>query len=98
MFLRSIAEACWRGRSLRWIMWRKRWTRSFSCGETGAIAVEMESAAVLERAQAWGFRFTVFERCRILAAEGFRLDLNAARDKAGRFRVGRILAQAAQSR
>jgi adenosylhomocysteine nucleosidase len=63
--------------------------------ETGAIAVEMEAAAVLERARRRGVPFYCIRAVSDTASEGFELDLNATRDKSGRFRVGRILAQAA---
>jgi nucleoside phosphorylase len=63
-------------------------------GSNGAVAVEMEAAAVLERARAKGVPFycvrVISDTCR----EGFRLDFNAARDAAGRFQAGRIVAQA----
>jgi adenosylhomocysteine nucleosidase len=62
--------------------------------ETGAVAVEMEAAAVLDWARRRGVPFycvrVVSDTCR----EDFRLDLNAARDAAGRFQPGRIVAQA----
>jgi adenosylhomocysteine nucleosidase len=64
--------------------------------QTGAIAVEMEAAAVLERARRWGVPFYCVRAVSDTAAEGFELDLNATRDASGRFRVGRILAQAAR--
>lgn len=64
--------------------------------KTGAIAVEMEAAAVLERARQRGVPFYCVRAVSDTASEGFELDLNATRDKAGRFRVGRILAQAAR--
>ena len=64
--------------------------------QTGAIAVEMEAAAVLERARRWGVPFYCVRAVSDTAREGFELDLNAARDTCGRFRVGRILAQAAR--
>lgn len=64
--------------------------------QTGAVAVEMESAAVLERARRWGVPFYCIRAVSDTCSEGFELDLNAARDHAGRFRVGRILAQAVQ--
>jgi purine-nucleoside phosphorylase len=63
-------------------------------GEAGAIAVEMEAAGVLERAVRRGVPFYCVRAVSDTASEGFELDLNATRDKAGRFRVGRILAQA----
>jgi adenosylhomocysteine nucleosidase len=62
--------------------------------ETGAIAVEMEAAAVLERALAWKVPFYCIRAVSDRATEGFALDLNAARDKVGRFNVRRIVAQA----
>jgi adenosylhomocysteine nucleosidase len=64
--------------------------------QTGAIAVEMEAAAVLERARRWGVPFYCVRAVSDTADEGFELDLNATRDASGRFRVGRILAQAAR--
>jgi adenosylhomocysteine nucleosidase len=63
--------------------------------QSGAIAVEMEAAAVLDRAARRGAPFYCVRAVSDTASEGFELDLNATRDKAGRFRVGRILAQAA---
>ena len=62
--------------------------------KTGAIAVEMESAAVLERAQTWNVPFYCVRAVSDRASEGFALDLNAARDEVGRFRVSSVLAQA----
>jgi adenosylhomocysteine nucleosidase len=62
--------------------------------ETGAVAVEMESAAVLERARAWKVPFYCIRAVSDRATEGFALDLNAARDEVGRFKVSRLLAQA----
>ena len=64
---------------------------------TGAIAVEMEAAAVLEGAQAASRPFYCVKVVSDTADEGFVLDLNAARDEEGRFRTGRILLQAARS-
>lgn len=64
--------------------------------QTGAIAVEMEAAAVLERARRWNLPFYCIRAVSDAADEGFELDLNATRDTSGRFRVGRILAQAAR--
>jgi uridine phosphorylase len=62
--------------------------------ESGAVAVEMEAAGVLQRARKWNVPFhcvrVVSDTCR----EGFRLDLNSARDAEGRFQAGRIVAQA----
>lgn len=64
--------------------------------QTGAVVVEMEAAAVLERARQWQVPFYCIRAVSDMADEGFTLDLNATRDMAGRFRVGRILAQAAR--
>jgi hypothetical protein len=61
---------------------------------TGAIAVEMESAALLQRARRWGVPFYCVRAVSDTADEDFALDLNAARDQEGRFRPGRIVAQA----
>jgi len=61
---------------------------------TGAVAVEMEAAAVLEHAKRLGVPFYCVRVVSDTAQEGFRLDLNAARDVAGRFQVGKIVAQA----
>ena len=62
--------------------------------QTGAIAVEMEAAGVLERAKRWGVPFYCVRVVSDTSREGFRLDLNAARDVAGRFQAGKIIAQA----
>ena len=62
--------------------------------ETGAIAVEMEAGAVLERARRWGVPFYCVRAVSDVWNEEFTLDLNAARDHAGRFSAGRILGQA----
>jgi adenosylhomocysteine nucleosidase len=62
--------------------------------ETGAIAVEMEAAAVLERARRWGVPFYCVRVVSDVWNEGFTLDLNAARGQEGRFSVGRIVGQA----
>ena len=64
---------------------------------TGAIAVEMEAAAVLEEARAAARPCYCVKVVSDTADEGFVLDLNAARDQEGRFRTGRILLQAARS-
>lgn len=61
---------------------------------TGAVAVEMEAAAVLERAKRWGVPFYCVRVVSDTSQEGFVLDLNAARDQAGRFQPRRIVAQA----
>ena len=61
---------------------------------TGAIAVEMEAAAVLERAREWGKPFYCVKAVSDTAQEGFALDLNASRDESGRFRIWHLLGQA----
>lgn len=58
---------------------------------TGAIAVEMEAAAVAERARVWGVPFYCIRSVTDLAGESFKLDLNAARDACGRLSDLRIL-------
>jgi hypothetical protein len=65
--------------------------------ETGAIAVEMEAAAVLEVAREVGRPFYCVKAVSDVAGESFALDLNAARDSDGRFRLMRILGQACRS-
>jgi nucleoside phosphorylase len=62
--------------------------------DAGSVAVEMEAAAVLERARRWGVPFYCVRVVSDTWNEGFTLDLNAARDASGRFRAGRIIAQA----
>jgi nucleoside phosphorylase len=62
--------------------------------DAGAIAVEMEAAAVLERARKWKVPFYCIRAVSDRASEGFALDLNAARDEVGRFDARRIVAQA----
>jgi len=64
---------------------------------TGAIAVEMEAAAVLELAQEAGRPFYCVKAVSDTAAESFSVDLNAARDSDGRFRIMHILGQALRS-
>jgi hypothetical protein len=64
---------------------------------TGAIAVDMESAAVLERARAAGRPFFCIKAVSDGAGEEFVIDLNAARDSDGRFSAARILRQAVRS-
>jgi adenosylhomocysteine nucleosidase len=61
---------------------------------TGAIAVEMEAAAVLELASEVARPFYCVKAVSDIAGESFALDLNAARDTDGRFSVMRILGQA----
>jgi adenosylhomocysteine nucleosidase len=65
--------------------------------KTGAIAVEMEAAAVLEKAREAGRPFYAVKAVSDRADEEFKLDLNAARDTKGRFSTSRILAQALRS-
>jgi purine-nucleoside phosphorylase len=67
-----------------------------SLRETGAIAVEMEAAAVLERARRVARPFYCIKTVSDTLDEEFVIDLNAARDGNGRFRVMRILGQAAR--
>jgi adenosylhomocysteine nucleosidase len=62
--------------------------------DTGAIAVEMEAAALLERARRWGVPFYCVRAVSDTADEDFALDFNAARDREGRFQPVRIVAQA----
>jgi len=62
--------------------------------ETGAGAVDMESAAVARKALEAGLPLHCIRVVSDTAAEGFELDLNAARGSDGRFRISRILLQA----
>lgn len=62
----------------------------------GALAVEMEAAAVAERAKAWGVPFFCLKSVTDLAAETFTLDLNRARDPEGRLTDARVLRAALQ--
>jgi nucleoside phosphorylase len=64
---------------------------------TGAIAVEMEAAAVHEKAVEAGRPFYAVKAVSDTADEGFTLDLNAARNADGRFSVLQILSQAFRS-
>jgi nucleoside phosphorylase len=61
---------------------------------TGALAVEMEAAALASRAEQWRKPFFCVRAVSDVAADGFALDLNTVRDKDGRFSTRRILAQA----
>jgi adenosylhomocysteine nucleosidase len=63
-------------------------------GASGAVAVEMEAAGVLESARALGRPFFCVKAVSDTADEGFELDLNAVRDGEGRFSVAKILRQA----
>jgi adenosylhomocysteine nucleosidase len=67
----------------------KRRLRSY-----GAIAVEMEAATVAAAARQAGRPFYCVKVVSDTAEEEFALDLNAARDAAGRFRVPALLRQA----
>jgi len=62
----------------------------------GAVAVEMEAAGVMEAARLYGRPFYCVKAVSDTADEGFELDLNAARDRDGRFSMARILRQAAR--
>jgi nucleoside phosphorylase len=59
--------------------------------DSGALAVEMEAAAVGLRARAWGVPFYCVRSVTDLAEESFQLDFNAARGENGRFSTARIL-------
>ena len=63
---------------------------------SGAWAVEMEAAGVLSRVREWGKPFYCIRSITDLANESFRIDLNAARLRDGRFSTPRILAAAMQ--
>ncbi len=64
---------------------------------TGAVAVEMEAAAVAARAARWWIPFYCVRSVTDTAEEDLGLDLNAARDAGGRLRTGRIVAQACRN-
>ena len=57
----------------------------------GGDAVDMEAAAVAERADRRGIPFFCIRTVTDRADEGFAVDLNAARDENGRFRRGQIV-------
>jgi adenosylhomocysteine nucleosidase len=57
---------------------------------TGAIAIEMESAAVAAKAREWGVPFRCIKAVSDTAAEDMPLDFNLYRDSAGRFSRSRI--------
>jgi adenosylhomocysteine nucleosidase len=61
---------------------------------TGACVVEMESAAVAEKANAWGLPFRAVKVVSDTADEDLALDFNQYRDRDGRFQVPRIAAAA----
>lgn len=58
--------------------------------ETGAAAVDMESAAVAEKARQWGVPFRSVRAVSDLAREDLPLDFNLYRDPRGRFSRSRI--------
>jgi adenosylhomocysteine nucleosidase len=62
--------------------------------KTNAIAVEMESATVAQRADEWHVPFYAIKAVTDTASESFPLDFNQLRDPAGRFSRTRILAAA----
>jgi adenosylhomocysteine nucleosidase len=62
--------------------------------QTGAVAVEMESAAVRERARAWGLPFHAVKVVSDTADEDLPLNFNHYRDGEGRFQLQRIAAAA----
>ena len=57
---------------------------------SGAAVVEMESAAVAEKARQWGVPFRCIRVVTDTAGEDLPLDFNDYRDAAGRFELGRI--------
>jgi adenosylhomocysteine nucleosidase len=61
---------------------------------TSAVAVEMEAAAVAEKAAEWGVPFRCIRVVSDLATEDLPLDFNQMRDKAGRFALHRIALKA----
>jgi adenosylhomocysteine nucleosidase len=61
--------------------------------EYQAVAVEMEAAGVASKAREMGARFYCIRAVSDAADEDFVVDLNAARDRRGRFRIWHILGQ-----
>jgi adenosylhomocysteine nucleosidase len=61
---------------------------------TGALAVDMESAAIARAARRAGVPFFHLRIVTDTAAESFPIDFNRVRDSDGRFRRGRILLEA----
>jgi nucleoside phosphorylase len=57
---------------------------------SGAVAVEMELAAVAQKAAEWGVPLRCVRVVSDLAKEDLPLDFNRFRDSAGRFALGRI--------
>ena len=58
--------------------------------QTGAVAIEMESAAAAAKAREWGVPFRCIKVISDTAAENLPLDFNLYRDSAGRFSRSRI--------
>lgn len=63
---------------------------------SGAIAVEMEAAVLMEKSREWGVPFFCIRAVSDTVGEDFELDLNAARDALGRFSIWKVLGQAAR--
>jgi adenosylhomocysteine nucleosidase len=61
---------------------------------TGAAAVEMEAAAIAQRASEWNIPFYAIRVVTDTASESFPLDFNRLRDPEGRFSRTKILAAA----
>lgn len=61
--------------------------------ESGGDAVDMETAAVGERAVEWGLHFYSIRAVTDTAGEDLLINLNAARGEDGRFRTSRLLAE-----
>ena len=61
---------------------------------TGAIAVEMEAAAVAQAADRWNVPFQCIRVVSDTAAQSLPMDFNLYRDAEGRFRQGRIALEA----
>ena len=59
---------------------------------SGAAVVEMESAAVAEKAREWGLPFRAVKAVSDTADEDLPLDFNLFRDRNGRFQTSRIAA------
>jgi len=62
--------------------------------KTGADAVEMEAAAVADRAQKWNIPFYAIRVVTDSASESFPLDFNLMRDPEGRFSRAKIVTAA----
>lgn len=65
-----------------------------SLRRSGAVAVEMEAAAVHERARRWGKPFYCIKSVSDTMDEAFTIDFNSARGDGGEFQVSRIIGQA----